>query len=118
MEEKLKIKYIEICIFTDYIAEYSHYGFEKGWNLLSNRWRDNMDYEWESWKTFLYTKSGWFVAHCVLSAVTRIYSSKVKMHLCSLNYTNGIFCRTHLWYMQLLDVRLSFEPTASSSQLC
>lgn len=66
--------------FSSVISSKSKYlGFANGWKLL-NRKRDDLDYEWEAWKLFVWNNLLWFIFHLTVTEIFRWIRPKVILY--------------------------------------
>ncbi|KAG4070165.1 hypothetical protein HA402_003855 [Bradysia odoriphaga] len=66
----------QIYMLSDVISSKSKYiGFTNGWKLLGRK-RDDLDFEWESWKYFVWDNCLWFSFHLILTETLRWIAPK------------------------------------------
>ncbi|KAJ6634594.1 Protein-cysteine N-palmitoyltransferase Rasp, partial [Pseudolycoriella hygida] len=51
-------------------------GFTSGWKFLDRK-RDNLDFEWEAWKNFVWDNCLWFLFHLILTEIFRWLKKKL-----------------------------------------
>lgn len=75
-KKKTKFEWSFYYICTEISTNGVYSGFTTGWKILDVK-RDDLDYEWETWKAFSMRNIIWFVSHLTLSECTRSLAPEV-----------------------------------------
>lgn len=68
---------MDFFVLSEISNNNAYSGFTSGWKILQIK-RDDLDHEWEMWKSFVFEHVYWFTGHVVVSEIVRIISPNVS----------------------------------------